>query len=466
MSRRRRRRRPSPRPRPRSCRSSTRSSSPRRSAQENVQEIPLAITTLDDEQIEALTVGGADVKFLSARVPSLVLESSFGRAFPRFYIRGLGNTDFDLNASQPVSMVFDEVVLENPVLKGMPIFDVERIEVLRGPQGTLFGRNTPAGIVKFDTVKPSQAKRRLSARLLRHASTPSTSKAALGRPALGHRLGALLGALPVARATGSTTASPARTTRSRATTTGAARAQFLWEPSETFSGLAEPPRLGRRRHRPRLPRQHPPAREQRPGRPASSPTRSSRTASTSRTSSRRGGVLKLDWDLGRRDADLDHRLRDPRDVQPRRHRRRLRRRRSRRPRAPGFIPFPSESADGLPDLDQITQELRLVSDREPEDRFGWLAGAFYFDESLTHRHLQLRHPRRQRPGRLLVPGAGHAVATRSSARSTSGSTERWELPGRPALHPGREGLLGRAPRPDLPDARPWRRSPARPTTTS
>jgi outer membrane receptor protein involved in Fe transport len=48
----------------------------------------------------------------------------------------------------------DDIVLENVTLKSFPIFDVERIEVLRGPQGTLFGRNTPAGIVKIDTVKP------------------------------------------------------------------------------------------------------------------------------------------------------------------------------------------------------------------------------------------------------------------------------------------------------------------------
>ena len=74
---------------------------------------------------------------------------------PRFYIRGLGNTDFDLNASQPVSQVYDGVVLENPILKGFPIFDLDRIEVLRGPQGTLFGRNTPAGIVKFESRKPT-----------------------------------------------------------------------------------------------------------------------------------------------------------------------------------------------------------------------------------------------------------------------------------------------------------------------
>ncbi|WP_273786852.1 Plug domain-containing protein, partial [Brucella intermedia] len=76
----------------------------------------------------------------------LQIESSFGRTFPRFYIRGLGNTDFDINAAQPVSVVYDDVALENSLLKSFPVFDLENVEVLRGPQGTLFGRNTPAGV--------------------------------------------------------------------------------------------------------------------------------------------------------------------------------------------------------------------------------------------------------------------------------------------------------------------------------
>ena len=121
--------------------------------EENLQDIPLSVATLGGDTLAAITGGGADIRSLSGRVPSLNIESSFGRTFPRFYIRGLGNTDFDLNASQPVSLVYDDVVLENPILKGFPVFDVERVEVLRGPQGTLFGRNTPAGIVKFDTVR-------------------------------------------------------------------------------------------------------------------------------------------------------------------------------------------------------------------------------------------------------------------------------------------------------------------------
>ena len=125
---------------------------------ENLQDIPVSVGTIDNRQLAAVSTGGGDIRSLSGRVPSLNIESSFGRTFPRFYIRGLGNTDFDLNASQPVSLVYDEVVLENPILKGFPAFDVERVEVLRGPQGTLFGRNTPAGIVKFDPVRPGRGR--------------------------------------------------------------------------------------------------------------------------------------------------------------------------------------------------------------------------------------------------------------------------------------------------------------------
>jgi len=108
--------------------------------------------------LEVLNTSGQDVRMLAGRVPSLNIESSFGRAFPRFYIRGYGNTDFRLNASQPVSLMYDEVVQENPILKGFPAFDLARVEVLRGPQGSLFGRNTPAGVVKFESVRPALGK--------------------------------------------------------------------------------------------------------------------------------------------------------------------------------------------------------------------------------------------------------------------------------------------------------------------
>jgi iron complex outermembrane receptor protein len=123
---------------------------------ENAKDVPESVSTISGEKLDVLNSSGEDVRALSGRVPSLNIESSFGRAFPRFYIRGYGNTDFHLNASQPVSLVYDDVVQENPILKGFPVFDVDQVEVLAGPQGSLFGRNTPAGVVKFDSVRPSQ----------------------------------------------------------------------------------------------------------------------------------------------------------------------------------------------------------------------------------------------------------------------------------------------------------------------
>jgi iron complex outermembrane receptor protein len=121
---------------------------------ESIQDVPLSIATLSGDDLQTMFSGGEDVLALSGRVPGLYAESSNGRSAPRFYLRGLGNIDFDLAASQPVSVIMDEVVMENVVLKSFPIFDMQQVEVIRGPQGTLFGRNTTAGIVKFNSRRP------------------------------------------------------------------------------------------------------------------------------------------------------------------------------------------------------------------------------------------------------------------------------------------------------------------------
>ena len=123
---------------------------------QSIQEVPISIATLSGEKFDAIFSSGDDITALAIKVPGLYAETSNGRAAPRFYIRGLGNTDFDLAASQPVSIIMDEVVMENVILKSFPLFDVQQVEVIRGPQGTLFGRNTTAGIIKFDSVKPRQ----------------------------------------------------------------------------------------------------------------------------------------------------------------------------------------------------------------------------------------------------------------------------------------------------------------------
>lgn len=124
---------------------------------ENAITVPVAVSVLKPEQLRDLDAAGGDTLLsLSGRVPDLYVETSTGRIFPRFYIRGLGNIDFYLGASQPVEVIQDDVVEEFVVLKSNPAYDIAQVEVLKGPQGSLFGRNTTAGIVKFDSAQPTQ----------------------------------------------------------------------------------------------------------------------------------------------------------------------------------------------------------------------------------------------------------------------------------------------------------------------
>ncbi|MEO7794366.1 MAG: TonB-dependent receptor [Thermoanaerobaculia bacterium] len=344
--------------------------------EENIQNVPLSITTLDSEQLELLTAGGGDVKSLSGRVPSLLLESSFGRAFPRFYVRGLGNTDFDLNASQPVSMIVDDVVLENPVVKGMPLWDVERTEVLRGPQGSLFGRNTPAGIVKFDTVRPSQDRDGFVSASF-GTFNAIDAKAAFGG-AITDKLSARVSLLYQSQGDWIDNGFTGENDALGGHQTGAYRIQFLWQASDRFSallnvhgweldGTARVFRANILQH-------------------GSDELVDGFEQDTvyqdglnEQDISARGGAFTLNYefDFGTLTAisgyeTLDMFSRGDIDggfgavFAP--------------PSGPGFIPFPSESADGIPKLDQFTQEIRLASDTG--GAWDWLVGFFYFDESL------------------------------------------------------------------------------------
>lgn len=123
---------------------------------ENLRDVPISVTAVSGSELSNLSSGGGDLRVLASRVPNVNAESTFGRVYPRFYIRGLGNDDYTVTAQSPVEMYIDDVVEENPFLKGMPAFDLQRVEVLRGPQGTLFGKNATAGAINLITVKPSQ----------------------------------------------------------------------------------------------------------------------------------------------------------------------------------------------------------------------------------------------------------------------------------------------------------------------
>ena len=119
--------------------------------EQNVQDVPIAIDALSRDSILAQRVTGPDdlVKLL----PNLSLQTA-SAVNSGFAIRGVGTNNFHLTAAQAVGLYFDEVSQVTPFTSQLGLFDMERIEVLRGPQNTLFGRNTTGGAVNFISRRP------------------------------------------------------------------------------------------------------------------------------------------------------------------------------------------------------------------------------------------------------------------------------------------------------------------------
>jgi iron complex outermembrane receptor protein len=343
---------------------------------EDVQQVPESITTIDTEKLDEIKAGGDDIRFVSGRVPSLLVESSFGRTFPRFYIRGLGNTDFDLNASQPVSLVYDDVVLENPILKGFPVFDISQVEVLRGPQGTLFGRNTPAGVVKFDSKKPTDEPDGYAD--LSYGSFDSFKfEGAIGG-ALAPSWSGRVSFLELHRDDWVDNTAPGRNDSFGGYDEQAMRAQLQFKPSDTFNALLNVHGMNYNGSAILFR-----ANIIQPGTDDFVPGFKRDEISIDGQNFQRiqeiGANLHLTWAL----ADMElasitsfDRVRtiSHGDIDggygavfaP--------------PSGPGVIPFPSETADGLPFHRQITQEVRLSSkETAPWD---WIVGAYYFNENI------------------------------------------------------------------------------------
>ncbi|MES2033718.1 MAG: TonB-dependent receptor [Pseudomonadota bacterium] len=341
---------------------------------ENLQDVPISVAAVDGEALRAIFAGGEDILALGTRVPGLYLESSNGRVAPRFYIRGLGNADFDLAASQPVSVIMDEVVMENVVLKSTPLFDIDRVEILRGPQGTLFGRNTTAGIVKFDTVRPSDSFSAAGTVTAANYGT-LTFDGGVGGPLIDGVLSARVSALIQHRDDWIDNGFTGKEDTLGGFDERAARLQLLYTPTEELSAL-----LGV---------------HARSLKGTSAVFRANiLTAGSNKLNGNYdretvyydgggnnpqeyngwGTSLRVDYDLGdvtltsitayenadgfsRGDIDGGNMV-----------------------TGPGFIPFPSDTTDGIDNLDQFTQEIRLASDSEGP--FAWQVGAFYFDSEV------------------------------------------------------------------------------------
>ncbi|MEO9601243.1 TonB-dependent receptor [Parasphingorhabdus sp.] len=122
---------------------------------ERLVDVPIAITAYSGEQLEKQ--GAVDITDIGLTTPNTTLESSRGtNSTLSAFIRGIGQQDPVSGFEQGVGIYLDDVYLNRPQAAVLDIYDVERIEVLRGPQGTLYGRNTIGGAVKYVTKRLPQ----------------------------------------------------------------------------------------------------------------------------------------------------------------------------------------------------------------------------------------------------------------------------------------------------------------------
>ena len=338
---------------------------------ENIQDVPSAVSKISGEKLDVLASGGQDLRFLSGRVPSLNIESSFGRAFPRFYIRGYGNTDFRLNASQPVSVIVDDVIQENPILKGFPIFDTAAVEVVAGPQGTLFGRNTPAGVVKFDSVKPSQKQDGYVSATVGNYGTVSLEGAA-NLPLSGDWAARISAQTQRRSDWVDNTAPNAVTPKTEGYRDSAVRGQVLYEPHKQFSALLNV-HFRDLDGSPRLFRANAIKRGTNDLADGFDAEKVAFDGVNEQTLKQSGGSLRLKWSL----PELNiYSITGGEHVKPL----------SRGDIDGGVagqagIPFPSETGSGMNGHRQLTQEVRLESNTSGP--LSWQGGVYLFDEKYT-----------------------------------------------------------------------------------
>lgn len=197
------------------------------------QDVGIALSVLSGESL--VQQGITNVNQLQNATPNLEVEPAFGGGAAQFRLRGVGFQDYASNNSPTVGVYVNEVAYPVPVMTQGLIFDIDRVEVLRGPQGTLYGRNTTGGAISFVTKRPTED---LSAGLITewgsqdqfraegHVSGPLASTVR-GRLAISTEQG---GAWQRNRVTGETLGDADRT---------GARALLAWDPSANLSLLLD-----------------------------------------------------------------------------------------------------------------------------------------------------------------------------------------------------------------------------------
>ena len=119
---------------------------------ERLQDVPISVSAIGGEALQKSRITQADD--LVSKVANLQITATVGEGTPIFSLRGVSMSDFSLNQTPPVATYYDEVYKGNFAFLGVALYDLERVEVLRGPQGTLYGKNTTGGAVNLISRRP------------------------------------------------------------------------------------------------------------------------------------------------------------------------------------------------------------------------------------------------------------------------------------------------------------------------
>jgi iron complex outermembrane receptor protein len=119
----------------------------------SVQDVPIAVSVIGGSALTEQHL--ADGISLARQTPNMTAESGVGPAMPRFILRGVGSNEFVTTMQSPIGVYRDEVYIASAAGMSEPVYDLDRVEVLRGPQGTLWGKNTTGGAIHYVTTKPS-----------------------------------------------------------------------------------------------------------------------------------------------------------------------------------------------------------------------------------------------------------------------------------------------------------------------
>lgn len=121
---------------------------------EEIQDVPVSVTTITAQGLQNQQI--VDLEGLNLSIPNVTIVRNTGtNVGAQVYIRGVGNDDSAFNIEPPVGMYLDDVYMGRQIGAMLDVLDFERIEFLRGPQGTLYGRNSSAGAIKYISRRPN-----------------------------------------------------------------------------------------------------------------------------------------------------------------------------------------------------------------------------------------------------------------------------------------------------------------------